>query len=112
MSEETTLTPRTEKEFEYDCKRAARGMRKQVAAFAMMILFTFVAFAAVQAGFPANFIGPVILLLAGVQVALQFYFFMHWDEKGSGTAQFFMYSAILVAFTMVLTFVTIIWWGE
>lgn len=111
MSHEESLVTRTPNEFEYKKRQSAKAMRKQVTAFALMIFFTFVAFALVQAGFPSNFVGPVILLLAGVQVGLQLYFFMHWDEKDTGIFQFFMYSALLVAFTMVLAFVTIVWWG-
>lgn len=110
MSHEETLVAKTPKEFEYKRRKSARAMRNQVSAFAIMIFFTFAAFAMVQAGFSANLIGPMILLMAAVQVALQFYFFMHWDERGTGIQQFFMYSALLVAFTMVLAFVTIIWW--
>lgn len=111
MSHEENIVTRTPKEFEYKKRMAARAMRKQVSAFAMMIFFTFIAFATVQAGFSSNLVGPVILLLAAVQVGLQLYFFMHWDEKKTGMYQFFMYSALLVAFTMVLAFVTIVWWG-
>lgn len=110
MSHEDNVVAKTPKEFEYKKRKSARGMRHQVTAFAIMIFFTFIAFAMVQSGFSANLIGPMILLMAVVQVILQFYYFMHWDEKGSGTAQFFMYSAFLVAFTMVLAFVTIVWW--
>lgn len=111
MSQEEGFVSRTPKEFEYKKRQSAKAMRKQVSAFSLMIFFTFIAFALVQAGFPSNLVGPIILLLAAVQVGLQLYFFMHWDEKDTGIFQFFMYSALLVAFTMVLAFVTIVWWG-
>ena len=85
-------------------------MRNQVTVFAIMIFLTFIAFAAVHAGFSLYLVVPLILLFAGVQVALQLYYFMHLSAKGTGLIQFFMYSAVIVAFTMILTFITIIWW--
>ncbi|GEK32670.1 cytochrome c oxidase subunit IVB [Kurthia sibirica] len=110
MSHEIEIVSKSPKEFAYAKKKSAEAMRNQVTAFAIMIFFTFIAFALVMAGFSPTLVVPVILLLAVVQVILQLYFFMHWSEKGHGIPQFFMYSGALVAFTMVLAFVTIIWW--
>ena len=78
-----------------------------------MILLTFVAFAAVIADFAPNFIKPVILLLAGVQVVQQLYAFMHLDEKDAphnGVIQFFIWGGGFIAFTFFVAFLTIIWW--
>ena len=50
------------------------------------------------------------MLFAAVQVGLQLYYFMHMNEKGHGTAIMFMYVGALLAFLVVLTFVTIVWW--
>ncbi|MGE7621963.1 cytochrome C oxidase subunit IV family protein [Viridibacillus sp. NPDC096237] len=110
MSHDVEARTRSQHEYEYARKRANQGMRNQVTVFAIMIFLTFIAFAAVQAGMSAYLVAPLILLFAAVQVALQLYYFMHWSEKGHGMAQFFMYSAAFIAFTMILAFVTIIWW--
>lgn len=109
MSHDVHVEARSDAEYQYSRRRAAQAMRNQVTVFAVMIFLTFIAFAAVQAGFSAYLVLPVILLLAGIQVGLQLYYFMHLSEKGTGLIQFFMYSAILVAFTMLLAFVTIVW---
>lgn len=111
MSQDIDIVSKSPKEFAYSKKKAAEGMRNQVTVFAIMIFFTFIAFGLVMAGYSSTLVVPVILLLAVLQVILQLYYFMHWNEKGHGIPQFFMYSGALVAFTMVLAFVTIVWWG-
>ena len=50
------------------------------------------------------------MLFAAVQVGLQLYYFMHMNEKGHGMPAMFMYTGALLAFLVVLTFVTIVWW--
>ena len=50
------------------------------------------------------------MLFAAVQVGLQLYYFMHMNEKGHGIASMFMFTGVLLAFVMFLTFVTIVWW--
>ena len=77
MAHDTHFETRSHAQYEYDRAQNAKKMRKQVTQFAIMILLTFVAFAAVIADFAPNFIKPVILLLAGVQVVQQLYAFMH-----------------------------------
>lgn len=109
MSHDVHVEARSDAEYQYSRRRADQAMRNQVTVFAVMIFLTFIAFAAVQAGFSAYLVFPIILLLAGIQVGLQLYYFMHLSEKGTGLIQFFMYSAVLVAFTMLLAFVTIVW---
>lgn len=109
MSHDVQVKARNDAEYNYSRRKAGQAMRNQVTVFAVMIFLTFVAFAAVQAGFSVYLVVPVILLFAGIQVGLQLYYFMHLSEKGTGLIQFFMYSAVLVAFTMLLAFLTIIW---
>ena len=113
MAHGTHFETRSQAQYEYDRAQNAKKMRKQVTQFATVILLTFVAFAAVLADFAPNFIKPVILLLAGVQVVQQLYAFMHLEEKESphnGVIQFFMWGAVLVIFPIFLAFFTIIWW--
>ncbi|WP_102692780.1 cytochrome C oxidase subunit IV family protein [Rummeliibacillus pycnus] len=109
MSHDVHVETRSEAEYKQSRRQASQAMRNQVTVFAIMIFLTFIAFAAVQAGFSAYLVIPIILLFAGVQVGLQLYYFMHLSEKGTGIMQFFMYSSVIVAFTMILAFVTIIW---
>ncbi len=101
---------KTQTEYEYSRRRSANEMRGQVTTFAIMIFLTLISFTAVYAGFPANFIIPIILLLAAVQVILQLYYFMHMSHKGHETASLFLFSGVMVAFITVLTFLTIVWW--
>lgn len=109
MSHDLHIEARNEAEYQQSRRKAGQAMRNQVTVFAIMIFLTFIAFAAVQAGFSAYLVVPMVLLFAGVQVGLQLYYFMHLSEKGTGIIQFLMYSSVIVAFTMILTFVTIIW---
>ena len=113
MAHGTHFETRSQAQYEYDRAQNAKKMRKQVTQFAIMILLTFVAFAAVIADFAPNFIKPVILLLAGVQVGKQLYVFMHWEEKEAthnGVIQRFSWGAGFIAFTFFVAFLTIIWW--
>ena len=103
-------------ELEIGQRRARRSMRSQVMMFSLMIFLTMVSFSIVLAynadviGFSKFYIIPVILLFAAVQVGLQLYYFMHMHEKGHGVPEMFMFTGALLAFLIVLTFVTIVWW--
>ena len=91
-------------------------MRDQIMMFSLMIFLTLISFSMVVAyqadvaGFSKYFIIPMIMLFAAVQVGLQLYYFMHMSEKGHGVPQMFMFTGALLAFPVVLTFVTIVWW--
>lgn len=97
-------------EYKYEREKRSVQMKMQVVTFALMIFLTLVAFIMVNAGFPANYVAPIILVFAGIQVVLQLYYFMHMNERNMGMLSFFMWSGIFVAFITVLCFVTIIWW--
>lgn len=109
MTHDVHVKARNEAEYKQSRRQAGLAMRNQVTVFAIMIFLTFIAFAAVQAGMSVYLVTPLILLFAGVQVALQLYYFMHLSEKNTGLMQFFIYGGVIVAFTMVLAFVTIVW---
>lgn len=113
MAHDTHFETRSQAQYEYDRAQAAKHMRNQVTQFAIMLLLTFTAFAAVAADFAPNFIVPLILLFAGVQVVQQLYAFMHLEEKDTphnGIIQFFMWSAVIVIFPVFLALLTIVWW--
>lgn len=103
-------------EFELGRRRAKSAMRNQIMMFSLMIFMTLISFTMVTAyqsevvGFSQYFIIPTLLLFAAVQIALQLYYFMHMNEKGHGIPQMFMFTGALLAFTVVLTFSTIVWW--
>jgi cytochrome c oxidase subunit 4 len=106
----TTEEKNVRGDWEYRLKKNRDEMRMQVISFALMLFLTLVAFFAVSYDkYSAWFIVPFILLLGVVQVVFQLYYFMHMSHRGHGTAAFFLYSGILVAFLTVLTFLTIVW---
>ncbi|HWI46632.1 MAG TPA: cytochrome C oxidase subunit IV family protein [Rummeliibacillus sp.] len=109
MAHDVHVEARSDAAYKQYRRKAGQAMRNQVTVFAIMIFLTFIAFAAVQAGFSVYLVIPIILLFAGVQIGLQLYYFMHLSEKGTGIIQFFIYSAVLLIFPMILAFVTIIW---
>jgi len=110
MAHDVHIHEKSKEEFELSRRRANEEMRSQLTMFAMMIFFTLVSFTTVIAGFDKNFIKPIILLLAGVQVVLQLYYFMHMKHKGHELPAFFMYTGMLIAFLTVLAMVSIVWW--
>lgn len=110
MGHDTQVVAQNKTQFEYARRKRSKAMQMQVVTFAIMIFLTFVAFAAVASGMSAYYVGPVILLLAAVQVVLQLYYFMHMSDKGHNVAAFFLYSGALFGFTFIITFLTIVWW--
>ena len=82
-SHDTPIVAKSQAQYEYDRHHNAVHMRKQVINFAIMIFFTFIAFAVVAADFSKYLIMPFVLLLAGVQVVLQLYSFMHLEDKNA-----------------------------
>lgn len=110
MGHDTQVIAQNKTQFEYARRRRSKMMQMQVVTFAIMIFLTFVAFATVASGMSAFYVGPVILLLAAIQVVLQLYYFMHMSDKGHNVPAFFLYSGALFGFTFVLTFLTIVWW--
>ncbi|WAA13717.1 cytochrome c oxidase subunit IVB [Fervidibacillus halotolerans] len=97
---------------EYRRKKSAKEMRNQFLTFILMIFFTVISFVSVAYNdlFPSNFVAPFILLLAGIQVIFQLYYFMHASHKGHEMPMFFMYSGVFAAFLTILAFLTIVWW--
>lgn len=113
---EVTIYKKSPAEMALGKKRAKESMRSQVMMFSLMIFMTLISFTMVMAynaevhGFSKYLVLPTLLLFAAVQVGLQLYYFMHMNEKGHGVPQMFMYTGALLAFPVILTFVTIVWW--
>lgn len=98
--------------FEYDKTMRTVEMRQQVTTFAVMIFLTFIAFAIVAAGLSKDFVMPVLLLLALIQVILQFYYFMHMKHEGHGVPKIFMLSGIFLAASFVVMALYLAWLGD
>ncbi|WP_164669129.1 cytochrome c oxidase subunit IVB [Virgibacillus doumboii] len=86
-------------------------MQKQLITFALMIIFTIIAFVIVATGaMQKMFVIPVLLILAIIQVAFQFYYFMHMKDKGHEMASFMMYGGIWAALLTLAALGVITWW--
>ncbi|MCD5322553.1 MULTISPECIES: cytochrome c oxidase subunit IVB [Pontibacillus] len=96
--------------YEFYKQKNKEEMKYQLITFALMIIFTLVAFGMVIAEYDPLFTIPVIILLACVQVGFQLYYFMHMYHKGHGLPALFLYSGVFVALLTVITMVTIVWW--
>lgn len=85
-------------------------MIQQVVIFTFMIIVTFIAFLVIDKMDLVSglFIVPLILLMAVIQVIYQLYYFMHMKHKGHGMIRVFIYSGILAAFVIVISFLTIV----
>lgn len=98
-------------DIEYRRKKNAEEMKHQVISFSLMIFLTLIAFIAVgYEGFSGWFIVPFILLLAGVQVIFQLFYFMHMSHDGHEAPKMFLYSGVFIAFVTILAYTTIVWW--
>lgn len=75
-----------------------------------MIMMTLIAFTAVdmKEDISTLFIVPIILLMAIIQVIYQLYYFMHMKQSGHEVVSIFIYSGVLAAFVIVLSFLTIV----
>ncbi|MDC3416511.1 cytochrome c oxidase subunit IVB [Aquibacillus salsiterrae] len=85
-------------------------MKHQLITFALMIIFTFIAFGMVLAELDKLFVIPIIIVLAIVQVIFQLYYFMHMSHKGHELPSIMIYGGLSVAFLTILTFLVLIWW--
>lgn len=98
--------------FDYERTLRTAEMRQQVTTFAVMIFLTFIAFAMVAAGLSKDFVIPVLILLALIQVILQFFYFMHMKHEGHGVPKVFMLSGIFLAASFVVMALYLTWLGD
>jgi cytochrome c oxidase subunit 4 len=94
-----------------DSKASAQGSpknpsdhsRKHLLAFAVMMILTAIAFAAVATGaLPTVALVAILLIMAAIQVILQLFTFMHLDQKGSFFPIVFMTAGLVFAVVVVL----------
>lgn len=91
-------------------KKQKEEMKHQVITFAAMIIFTLIAFIVVAAGWSKTFVIPLLLILAVIQVAFQFLYFMHMKDKGHELVGTLISAGLFIAAVVALAYTTIIWW--
>ena len=95
----------------FEKRKKKEEMKKQLISFALMIGFTIIAFIAVAADvMEPMFVVPLILILAVVQVAFQFYYFMHMKDKDHEMPATLMYGGVWAAALTLAGLVLIVWW--
>ncbi|PWU68979.1 MULTISPECIES: cytochrome c oxidase subunit IVB [Gracilibacillus] len=100
----------TTAQIEYEKQKRKEEMKQQVITFALMIIFTIIAFGMVMAEMSKLFVIPVIIVLAAVQVGFQLYYFMHMSHKGHEMPAFMFYGGVFAAFLTILALVVLVWW--
>ncbi len=87
-------------------------MNQQFIVFALTILLTILAFAAVVFTDTISmwFVAPFIFVLAIIQVIFQLFYFMHMKHKGHAAPILFIFSGVLVAAVSILALMTVVWW--
>lgn len=86
-------------------------MKKQFVTFCLMIMFTMIAFAMVVVGtIDKIYVIPIIIIMAIVQVAFQFYYFMHMKDKGHGMVAVMLYGGVFAALLALVALGLITWW--
>ncbi|WP_018932796.1 cytochrome c oxidase subunit IVB [Gracilibacillus lacisalsi] len=97
-------------QFDFEKQKRKDEMKQQVITFALMIIFTIVAFAMVEAELDKLFVIPVLLVLAAIQVGFQIYYFMHMSHKGHELPSLMFYGGVFAAFLTILALVVLVWW--
>ncbi len=86
-------------------------MKKQVISFALMIMFTLIGFGIVATGsLKPMFAIPILAIMAVIQVAFQFYYFMHLKDKDHEMPATLIYGGIWAAFLTLAGLMVISWW--
>ncbi|TQS75681.1 cytochrome c oxidase subunit IVB [Ornithinibacillus gellani] len=95
----------------YNKRKNKEEMKKQIISFALMIGLTLIAFVVVATGSMSKmFAIPVLFILALVQVAFQFYYFMHMKDKDHEMPSVLIYGGVWAAFLTLCGLVLISWW--
>ena len=107
MTEQQSNTQMTE----FERQKNKEEMKRMVISFVLMIVFTVIAFAIVgTGGIPSMFIVPILLVMALVQVAFQFYYFMHMKDKGHEIPAALIYGGVWAAALVLGGLIVISWW--
>lgn len=86
-------------------------MKRQVISFALMIVFTLASFGIVASGkFNSMVVIPLILIMALIQVAFQFFYFMHMKEKDHEIPSTLIYGGVWCASLVLAGLGVVSWW--
>jgi len=86
-------------------------MKRQLISFALMIILTLIAFAIVATGVMQKiYVIPVLVILAVIQVAFQFYYFMHMKDKDHGMPATIIYGGVWAALLTLAGLGVVSWW--
>lgn|SRR5690625_335704 len=95
----------------YRREKSKEEMKKNVISFVLMIAFTIIAFSIVATGgIQSMFVIPILLIMCLIQVAFQFYFFMHLKEGGHEIPAVLIYGGVWAAFLCLAGLGVISWW--
>jgi cytochrome c oxidase subunit 4 len=95
----------------YQKRKNKEELKKHLVSFAMMIVFTVIAFVIVASeSMDKMFVIPLIIIMAVVQVAFQFYYFMHLREKGHEMPALMIYGGVWCALLTLAALSVITWW--
>ncbi len=95
----------------YRRQKSKQEMQKQLISFGLMIVFTIIAFAVVSTDvIDKMYLIPILFLMAIVQAAFQFYYFMHLKDKGHEMAATLIYGGVWAAFLTLSGLIVITWW--
>lgn len=107
MAEHTS----TKKVDTFQKRKNKEEMKGQLITFALMIVFTLIAFGLVVGDLmPKMFVIPTVLLLAIVQVAFQLYYFMHAKNAGHEITTTMFFGGVWAAILTITAFSVLIWW--
>lgn len=107
MTENTNTNQLTD----YHKQKNREEMKRNVISFALMIISTIIAFAVVASGVMDRIFAVFLLfILATVQVAFQFFYFMHMKEKGHALPAVMIIGGTWAAFLTVFGLVAAVWW--
>lgn len=92
-------------------QKSKEEMQRQLISFGLMIVLTLFAFVIVATDtLNKGFIVPIIFIMALIQAAFQFYYFMHLKDKGHAMPATLIYGGVWCAFLTLAGIVVISWW--
>ncbi len=92
-------------------QKSKEEMQKQVISFALMIVFTLIAFAMVATeSISRMYIMPILFIMAIVQAGFQFYYFMHLKDKDHEMPATLIFGGVWAAFLTLAGLMVITWW--
>src|SRR5699024_7301606 len=92
-------------------QKSKEEMQRQLISFGLMIVFTLIAFAIVATeSIDKIYVIPILFVMAIVQAAFQFYYFMHLKDKGHEMPATLIYGGVWCAFLTLCGLIVITWW--